>query len=63
MPITKEEQQRRQEIIDDVNHDLYLENVEKADFQHELDRQWIRGKITQEEQNKIELEYILSEQK
>lgn len=54
---TREE---REAIIKRVNHDLYLEGVHKSKFQHEMDKKWVNGEITAEEQTKIELNYILS---
>lgn len=58
--ICKSTIEARQNIIDRVNHDLYLEGVHKSQFQHEQDKRWINGEITLEEQKQIELNYILS---
>jgi hypothetical protein len=54
---TKED---REAILKRVNHDLYLEGVHKSKFQHEMDKKWINGEITSEEQTKIVIDYVLS---
>lgn len=58
--MTFDNTESRKKLIDKVNHDLYLENVHKSQFQHNLDKKWISGEITDEEQHKLALEYILS---